>query len=233
MTTNYEAAKPGESDETTTEFEVSDGGTLRIRNYVEAKTRADFYGDVAEFWSGEPKNLADAMSECEPLAWAVHAIYSDFREELEGELEDAQDELNAEEAEDLEGSNRQKLADLQVRFNALPEDPQEGATDWLLSLSSEEFESRVVPEIETWFSQAPNWNFEDDYLPQTCTAQGAALEFFRDMSDEDLEALCIDIVEGDRPGSTYYAAELRGDVDRANRAAEAAGIPVCFFPARN
>ena len=47
-------------------------------------------------------------------------------------------------------------------------------------------------------------------------------------------AVCfIDIVEGDRPGSTYYAAELRGDMDTANRAAEAAGIPVRFVAAQD
>ena len=36
------------------------------------------------------------------------------------------------------------------------------------------------------------------------------------------------IVEGEHPGSTYYAAELRGDIDVANRAAEAAGLRVRF-----
>lgn len=35
-------------------------------------------------------------------------------------------------------------------------------------------------------------------------------------------------VEGDRPGNSYYAAELRGDIDAANRAAEAAGLRVRF-----
>jgi hypothetical protein len=45
--------------------------------------------------------------------------------------------------------------------------------------------------------------------------------------------LGVDIVEGEHPGSTYYAAELRGNIDEANRAAEAAGIPVRFVAAED
>ncbi len=71
------------------------------------------------------------------------------------------------------------------------------------------------------------------YLPESGTAQGAALAFFRRMAVDDLETLGVDVVEGEHPGSTYYAAELRGDIDEANRAAEAAGIPVRFVAARD
>jgi hypothetical protein len=88
-----------------------------------------------------------------------------------------------------------------------------------------------VPDIETWFEEPPDWNFEDDYLPDSGTAQGAALAFFSDMAADELETLGVEIVEGDHPGSDYYAAELRGDIDAANRAAEKAGIPVRFVPA--
>jgi microcompartment protein CcmL/EutN len=53
------------------------------------------------------------------------------------------------------------------------------------------------------------------------------------MTADDLETLGVDLVEGEHPGSTYYAAELRGDIDEANRAAEAAGIPARFLRAKN
>ena len=210
------------SEASITEFEVADGGTLRMANYAEAETRAEFYDHVASFWSRSPKDLAEAMDECQPLAWAVHSIYSDFRDELEADLQDAQG---------AGSGHKRKLADLKARLQALPEEPEEGAVDWLLSLSPKEFEDRVVPVIETWFGDPPNWNFEDDYLPESGTAQGAALEFFRDMTADELETLGVDVVEGEHPGSTYYAAELRGDIEEANRAAEAAGIPVRFVAA--
>lgn len=233
MTDNRKAVGAIQSGDTVTEFEVIDGGTLRVSHYTEAKIRAEFYCDVADSWSGSSEDLADAMSDCEPLAWAVHEIYSDCRLEIEAELQDVQEQLELLDEEDIEDAMRQRLADLQARLDGLPEEPEEGAVDWLLNLSSEEFAGRVMPQIESWFSEAPNWNFEDDYLPETSTAQGAALEFFRDMSNDDLETLGIDIVEGDRPGSTYYAAELRGDLEAANRAAEVAGIPVRFVMAKH
>ena len=212
------------SEASITEFEVADGGTLRMANYAEAETRAEFYDYVASFWSRSPKDLAEAMDECQPLAWAVHSIYSDFRDELQTELQDA---------EGAGSESKRKLATLNARLEALPEEPGEGAADWLLGLTSKQFKDRVVPVIEKWFSEPPDWAFEDDYLPESGTAQGAALEFFRDMAADDLETLGIDVVEGEHPGSTYYAAELRGDIDEANRAAEAAGIPVRFVAAKN
>lgn len=207
-----------------TEFEVADGGTLRMANYAEAQTRADFYEEVSDFWSRSPGDLAEAMDECQPLAWAVHRIYSDFRDELVADLQDVQD---------AGSGNKRRLAALKDRLKALPEEPEDGAAGWLLGLTSKEFEDRVVPQIEEWFGEPPDWNFEDDYLPESGTAQGAALQFFRDMAADDLETLGIDVVEGEHPGSTYYAAELRGDIDEANRAAQAAGIPVRFVAAKD
>jgi hypothetical protein len=49
------------------------------------------------------------------------------------------------------------------------------------------------------------------------------------MEPDDLEALGVEIVEGEHPGSTYYAAELRGDLGAANRVAVERGIPVRFL----
>lgn len=202
-----------------TEFEVTDGGTLRMADYVEAEIRAEFYEDVAEQWEGSPQDLSDAMDECQPLAWAVNSIYSDFRVEIVAEIGAAETDAQ---------QNKRRIAVLKERLKKLPEEPEDGVSDWLLGLTTSEFEANVVPQIQEWFSEPPNWSFEDDYLPQTGTAQGAALEFFRSMDAEQVDLLGVDLVEGDRPGSSYYAAELRVDVDQGNRAAVAAGIPVWF-----
>lgn len=50
------------------EFEVSAGGTLRIADFPEPETRADFYDDVPSSWSASPTDLAEAMNDCPPLA---------------------------------------------------------------------------------------------------------------------------------------------------------------------
>lgn len=59
------------------------------------------------------------------------------------------------------------------------------------------------------------------------TAQGAALRFWRD-GDFDRDAFGVIVVEGDCPGSSYYAAELEWTIDDANAAARALGVPIRF-----
>lgn len=86
----------------------------------------------------------------------------------------------------------------------------------------------VVPDIKKWFDAKPNWNWEQDHLPLEATAQGAAKAYFENLSIDDLDLLGVEIVEGDHPGSTYYAAELRTDIRKANKAAKDADIPVHF-----
>ena len=59
-------------------------------------------------------------------------------------------------------------------------------------------------------------------------AQRAALTYFQQMDDQTLDLLGVEIVEGEHPGSSYFAAELRRSVEEANRAAEKASLPVRF-----
>ena len=206
-------------DETVLEFEVHDGGTLIVANFAELTTRAEFYEDVADRWTDSPQDLLDAMSDCQPLAWEVQSIYSEARDEIESALHDAETKAS---------SNKPRIAALKKRLANLPEEPEEGAAEWLLSLTNYEFESRVIPAIEKWFDGEPNWSYEDDYLPSGMTAQGAALDYFRNMDGSTLEQLGVVIVEGDRPGSTYYAAELEGDIANANAQAVRLGVGIRF-----
>ena len=202
-----------------TEFEVDSSGTLTVADFWEPKTRSDFYESVSDSWSESPAHLADAMEECQPLAWAVHSIYTELRDEIQADLDGIGRNL---------GALKKRTVALKARIKAMPEDPEEGVLDWLLALTSSEFEARVVPEIEKWFESPPDWNWEDDHLPKDATAQGAALEFFQGMDEATLDILGVEIVEGEHPGGSYYAAELNGNLDRANKAAVDAGIPVRF-----
>lgn len=202
-----------------TEFEVDSSGTLRVANFWEPRNRAGFYEYVYDSWSGSPAHLTDAMAECEPLAWAVHSIYTDVRDEIQSDLEKIMSSS---------GLTHKSADALTVRLNAMPEEPEEGVRAWLLNLTFSEFQTIVVAEISKWFNSPPDWRWEDDHLPQGGTAQGAALEFFQNMDINALNTLGVKIVEGDHPGSTYYAAELTGDIDAANRIAADAGIPVRF-----
>lgn len=55
-------------------FEVDAAGTLRMGNYTEAETRAEFYEDFAGQWAGSSQNLRDTMEERTPprLSGRVH-----------------------------------------------------------------------------------------------------------------------------------------------------------------
>lgn len=211
--------KGTKAKEPITEFDVNSSGTLSLSNFPELETRSDFYDSVSGYWSQSPADLAEAMEECPPLTWAVHSIYNEIREEIQFNL----DALSKQSGILAKRSNA-----LKVRLKGMPEEPEQGVESWLLSLTNSEFEDHVVPEIEKWFNSPPNWNWEDDYLPKNSTSQGAALEFFQRMDDGDLDAISVVIVEGEHPGSTYYAAELEVELDIANKAAAEAGIPVRF-----
>jgi len=208
-----------DTDKNIWHFEVSESGTLTVADFKSPNTRAEIYESVADAWVESPAHLADAMDEVQPLAWAVNEIYSEVRSEVESERDSASNDAMA---------SDERVEALTARLDSMPEEPEEGAKDWLLALTTVEFERLVVPQIEGWFSEEPNWNYEDDYIPRGATSQGAALEFFESMDGDELDLLGVEIIEGDHPGSTYYAAELRGDVDAANKVAINAGMPVRF-----
>lgn len=71
---------------------------------------------------------------------------------------------------------------------------------------------------------------EDDYAEAEKmgnTSQSAPARFWRD-GILDRRAFGVVIAEGDHPGSTYYAAELRVPLDEANAAANTLGVPIRF-----
>jgi len=211
-------------DQSILEFEVDgDSGTLSVANFAQLTTRSEFYEDIADSWDESPQELFDAMSECQPLAWEVESIYSEVRDEIESALDDAQSNASA---------NQPRITALKKRLANLPEEPEEGAADWLLSLTTDEFESRVTPTIERWFDDEPNWGFEEDYLPSGWSAQGVALNYFRSMDEKLLDLLGVVIVEGDHPGSTYYAAELKTDIADANALAVKYQLDIRFVSGR-
>ncbi len=71
---------------------------------------------------------------------------------------------------------------------------------------------------------------EDDYEYADLhgeSSRGEALSFFRN-EPETADIFNIVIVEGDRPGSSYFAAELRMDMSEANELAARLNLPIRF-----
>lgn len=199
-----------------TEFEVSESGTLSMVGVEIPDTRAEVYGlTPRELRNAD--DLIQAANDCPPLTWQLHREYQEARDRLERELVDA-------------GSIAfpvRKTRLLAASLAAMPDDPEEGALEWLASLSKKKLVP-IIRGVREWLKQAPDWTEEDDYIPQIATGRGAAMAYFQAWPIADLDALGIDIVEGDHPGSTYFAAELRGDIVTANREAIKRGLKVWF-----
>ena len=69
-----------------------------------------------------------------------------------------------------------------------------------------------------------------DYDEPTWSGQIAAMRWFEDLTPAHRRELDIHIIEGEMPGSSYFAAELFADIDDANATAEQLGLE-CRFKA--
>lgn len=107
-----------------------------------------------------------------------------------------------------------------------PETIPEHWRDWLVVADDETIE-RLIERVNDWINDLPD---ESDYERADLggiSGRGNALRFFRD-DFEYCDDFDIVIVEGDCPGSSYFAAELRMDIDQANAYAVEYGIPIRF-----
>lgn len=119
------------------------------------------------------------------------------------------------------------VADHEEELIAAGIDPELGWRAWYES-TSDEARAAVARAIEAWLDEEPDWGDEWEDLYVTGDPQGAAYYYLRTQAWDALDALSIKIVEGDHPGSTYFAAELRIDPDAANAIAERLGLDVRF-----
>lgn len=62
--------------------------------------------------------------------------------------------------------------------------------------------------VDGWLADPVDWQAMA-WWPRGWSGQGQARSFFRSMDDDTLDALGVVIVEGEHPGSSDYAAELR------------------------
>ena len=85
----------------------------------------------------------------------------------------------------------------------------------------------LIKKMNDWINDTPD---EHDYESADLggySGRGHALRFFRDdfAYGDDFN---IVVVEGDCPGSSYFAAELRMSIEDANDLAEGLGLPIRF-----
>lgn len=106
------------------------------------------------------------------------------------------------------------------------EDKPEDWQAWLIAADDATVD-RLINAVNDWINSTPN---ELDYERANLmgyTGRGNALRYFRD-DFEFCDDFDIVVVEGDCPGSSYFAAELRMDLDEANARARELDIPIRF-----
>lgn len=135
---------------------------------------------------------------------AVYDQYFDLQGYFYNAFEDAASEEN---------SLAQKLFD---RFGM-----EDGVIAWLHKAQIDDLTNIV----DGWLSSDLPIGYE---MPLQSGPMGEAYGFFLNQDFSILKALGVVIVEGEHPGSSYYAAELRLDVTEANYAAAALDLPIRF-----
>jgi len=206
-------------EEPPTIFEVGAHGLLRVADFVDATTRKGFYEDDLFGALSSPTALLEAVEACPPLEPMVHILYSEARDRLLEEVTQAQEAGTVDEDE---------LEELTERLDAMPDEPADGLEQWLGDLWGTDFKELVAPRVKAWMDSPPDWDDEAFHLLDRGTGQAVAYGFFRDMDTDAVDLLGVKVIEGDRPGSTYYAAELHSDIEAANAAAVANRIAVRF-----
>lgn len=194
-------------------FTVNDWGTITDPNFVENEQWADIFHFETSCLR-KPDDIIDTVNGCQPLINHFQSLATCEAEVLKEEL-------------DFDPPPRLlRQRHIRTCIQAIETDPDEGWQDWV-SLEGNAGLQRFKDEIDNWLIEPADYS-QSEWFPINHGSQGQAKAFFEVMEHDIREALCVVIVEGDHPGSSYYAAELRQDIEDANSAAEELGLPFRF-----
>lgn len=192
---------------------INDSGTIVDPAVAEPRLRSDVFGiSVALLQS--PERLVREVDNCDPLRGCFEALASDELDDLQRKLE--------EESEELSRQERLKLR----RLAEVLQDEIKGWSDWVL-LEGKAGLPRFREAVERWLAEPINWE-EAEWFPKAWGGQGTALRFFEQMNRALRDEIGVTIVEGDHPGSSYFAAELQLPITDANHVAQRLGLPIRF-----
>jgi hypothetical protein len=173
------------------------------------------FQDVSPRLIHSTADLIDQVKSCQPLAWYFTELAASRLEDIEAELDDDDSGIGL--------MARRRLAILAV---ALRQDPDNGWRDWVKhegDLGLADFKEN----IQDWLDEEVHWD-ESDWFDACWSGQSACLAFFNDLDPGVRRALGVVVVEGEHPGSSYYAAELRHDIPLANLMAQSLGLKFRF-----
>jgi hypothetical protein len=194
-------------------FLVDEYGTVVEPDVAEPRINADLYGDrIDTGWIESPESL---IAEIE----AYPELHSHFCALAASELEDARNQLERGRLTPGQRVAAQRIVDIIER-------PDDDWPEWIRTGGAAALPD-FLARVDAWLEEPVNWGAVEHW-PREWSGQGVAFRFFESMDNETLDALGMVLVEGDRPGSDYVAAELRQPIAAANRAAEALALPFRF-----
>ena len=182
-------------------FEVNEYGTLSYANFEPPKTRRDAY-----WFSGASEVDADTIEGHWSLNERIKDIYRDAL---------------------IDAAENDPLVD-EPDLDAIEERVEKGWAEWFKRAKGAD-EAAIEAAIDDWLDAEPDWCNEWEALYKTGTAQGAAYDHFLREDPDVMDALNILVIEGDCPGSSYFAAELRMSPEEANEIAEVHGWEIRFI----
>ena len=175
-----------------------------------SESNAEEFGLKNDDFSTSESILA-ASNGCKPLHDILECAYLDHRETLQNEADSLKDSQ--------EPANRAKHIELNAQLKNLPSQCDKGLAQWITQLDENQFDQLQAESIN-WSQRQPGSDEED--------GQEAALNYFRDLDSAICELLGVSIIEGDHPGSSYFAAELDNSIEEANKIAIEHGIQIRF-----
>jgi hypothetical protein len=194
-------------------FSVDEYGTITEPDYPQQETWGEIF-NICGRYLRTPKDVISEVRGCQPLICHFQTLAQDELESLVEEL-DSLDSLSA--------PRRRHLTRL---IAAIQDDPDDGWRDWV-RLEGKAGIERFKEEITEWENEPADY-LKIEWFPSDYGAQGQAMVFFESLGHQMLKALGVVIVEGEHPGSSYYAAELRNDIELANETAADLELPFRF-----
>lgn len=194
-------------------FELASGHVLVVPGFPEPRTRAEAFPSLDPDAVHSSRDLIALIDSCPPLEAHLRLLGHEFvtrHAKRPGTGSPGSDGVQV--------GPGYPIASPQLVMRVLQRDPDEGWRQWIEYSGDVALES-FIQAVRDWLAARVNWD-ECAHFEQPWNGQQAALDHFRVYSASMLKALGIRIVQGDRPGSIYEAAELHKEIEKANEVAE-------------
>lgn len=190
-------------------YSVTSGGVIIVPGIPEPQIRSDVFERVDMRDVHTCKELIVLIEYCQPLERHFQRLSLAYLEEH------AQPSSFANNLVEPRGP---RSGAQQLILRALRRNPDGGWRQWI-EFSGDAALEEFLQRVRDWLDEEIVWS-ESDHFDANWNGQAAALAYFEDLPNAILNALGVRIVDGDVPGSSYLAAELRKGLDEANQVAK-------------